>query len=301
MKHSFASIVLACCLGAFGNAQAATATLDKTIAGFASPESVAVAGNDVFVSNVGAKLDPFARDGDGFISRLDRQGNLKTLRWQSGLNAPKGMIVTNGVLYAADIDRVLGWRLADGKQVFDLDLAASGSRFLNAFAALPGHRLLLSATDQGKVYVIHTDKPRFEEMRFDVPPKGPNGMKVQGNRLTVVEWGADDRPNGQVRQYRLEDRQGGVTATQIKTYDLSPPGYLDGVVDLGGQRLLVSNWVKMEPAAGILQLLDTRTGRQETVRSIPFGGPADMALDGDTLWVPGMMEGKVYRLRLSPR
>lgn len=297
MKRGIASSIFALCLGIAGMAQAATATLDKTIVGFASPESVVVAGNDVFVSNVGAKLDPFAKDGDGFISRLDRQGKVKTLRWQSDLNAPKGLIVVNGVLYAADIDRVLGWRIADGKQVFMLDLAASGSRFLNAFTALPGHRLLLSATDLGKVFVIHLRESRYEELRFDVPPSGPNGLKVRGQTLSVVEWGRDDQPNGKVRQYRLD----GNRATQTRTYDLTPSGYLDGVVDLGGQRLLVSNWVKMQPTAGILQLLDTRTGRRETVRSIPFGGPADMTLDGDTLWVPGMMEGKVYRLRLSPR
>lgn len=289
-------VTLLLILGLSAPVRAATATVEKTIPGFASPESVVVAGDAVYVSNVGEKLEPFAKDGDGFISRLDRQGNVKTLKWQTGLNAPKGMIAHNGVLYVADIDRVLGWRLADGKQVFELDMAASGATFLNAFAAFTGNRLLLSATDQGKVYVIHTRHPRYEELKLDVPPKGPNGLKLTGQTLTVAEWGTDNQPNGKVRQYRLAGNE----ASQIKEYAISPPGYFDGVASLGGQRYVVSNWVKFEPA-GVLHLLDARTGKMEIIQAPTIAGPADMTLDGNTLWVPGMMEGKVYKLQLHTR
>ena len=38
---------------------AATVTVEKIIPGFSSPESVVVSGEDVFVSNVGVKLEPF--------------------------------------------------------------------------------------------------------------------------------------------------------------------------------------------------------------------------------------------------
>lgn len=277
-------------------AQAAKATLDKVIPGFSSPESVVVAGEHVYVSNLGERLEPFAMDGDGFISRLDRQGNVRELKWKSGLNAPKGMIAHNGVLYVADIDRVLGWRMSDGVKVLELDLAATGTRFLNALAALSGHRLLVSATDQNKVYVIHTRQPRYEELRFDIPPQGPNGLDLSGQLLTVAEWGTDDRPNGKVRQYRLTGNQ----AAQVQAFDVSPPGLYDGVVSLGGQRYVVSNWVRFEPA-GVLHWLDTRTGRQEVIAAPVMAGPADLALDGNLLWVPAMMEGKVYRLKLHSR
>ncbi len=278
------------------SARAASAVLDKVIAGFASPESVVVAGDSVFVSNVGEKLEPFAKDGDGFISRLDRQGNVRELKWKSGLNAPKGMIAHNGVLYVADIDRVLGWRISDGRQVFELDLSPTGVRFLNAFAAFSGHRLLLSATDQNKVYVIHTRHPRYEALQFDTPPRGPNGLALDGQVLTVAEWGSDDKPNGMLRQYRLTGNQ----ATQTRTYEITPPGYFDGVVGLGGQRYIVSNWVRFEPA-GILHWVDARTGQVTPVRAPVMGGPADLTLDGTVLWVPAMLEGKVYRLNLQSR
>lgn len=281
---------------AFGTAaSAATVLVDKTIAGFASPESVVVAGNDVFVSNLGVKLEPMEKDGDGFISRLDRQGNIKTLRWADKLNGPKGLLALEGVLYVVDIDRLLGFRISDGKPVFELDLSATGGKFFNALARFDNRRILVSATDLGKVFVIDLGKRSYSEMAFDTPPSGPNGLKKAGNRLVVVEWGTDGQANGTVKTYRLE----GLSAKLDKQYTPEPVGYFDGVVDMGANRWLVSNWVKFEPA-GLLQLVDTRTGQISVVNDkTPIAGPADMFLDDQgKLWVPGMMEGKVYRMTL---
>jgi hypothetical protein len=280
---------------AFGSAQAASVIVDKTIPGFSSPESVVVAGDDVFVSNLGVKLEPMEKDGDGFISKLDRQGRIKSLKWAEKLNGPKGMIAVDGVLYVADIDRVVGFRQQDGKQVFELDLSSTGAKFLNAFARYDDRRLLLSSTDLGKVFVIDIKARKFSEMGFDTPPKGPNGMKKAGNHLIVVEWGTDGQANGTVKTYKLE----GMGAKLDKEYVPSPAGYFDGVVDIGANRWLISNWVKFEPA-GLLQVLDTRTGKVTVANEkTPLAGPADLFLDDQgKLWVPGMMEGKVYRMTL---
>jgi len=280
---------------AVGTAQAATVIVDKAIPGFSSPESVVVVGEDVFVSNLGVKLEPMEKDGDGFISRLDRQGHIRALKWADKLNGPKGMIAVDGVLYVADIDRVAGFRIGDGKPVFDLDLAATGAKFLNAFARYDNRRLLLSATDLGKVFVIDLKARKYSELAFDTPPNGPNGMKKMGSRLIVVEWGTDGQANGTVKTYRLE----GMKASLEKQYTPSPAGLFDGVVDIGANRWLISNWVKFEPA-GLLQVLDTRSGQVSVANpKIPLAGPADIFLDDQgKLWVPGMMEGKVYRMTL---
>ena len=292
MRAKYLTVLLAM---ATGLAQAATVTIDKVVSGFASPESVVVAGEDVFVSNVGAKLEPMVKDGDGFISRLDRQGAIKSLKWAAQLNAPKGLIAVDGVLYVADIDRVLGYRISDGKRVFELDLAATGAQFLNAFARIDNRQLLLSATDLGKVFVIDLKARKYSELSFDTPPRGPNGMKLAGKRLIVAEWGSDGQANGGIKTYTLE----GTRARLDKTFSPSPAGLFDGVVDIGAQRWLVANWVKFEPA-GLLQVLDTRTGQVSVANpNLPLAGPADLFLDDQgKLWVPGMMEGKVYRMTL---
>ena len=298
--HSMTTSVAAAALvflGFTGQAQAVSVQVEQTISGFSSPESVVVSGRDVFVSNLGVKLEPTAKDGDGFISRLDRQGNIKALKWADKLNGPKGLVAVDGILYVADLDHVLGYRMRDGKKVFDLDMASTGSLFLNGFARYDNRRLLLSATDISKVFVIDLPKKSFSEMQFDTPPKGPNGMKKAGSRLMVVEWGTESQPNGNIKSYRLE----GLNAKLEKAYDVTPPGYFDGIVDLGANRWLISNWVKFEPA-GLLHVLDTRTGKVNVANEkSPIAGPADMFLDDHgKLWVPGMMEGKVYRMTVRP-
>jgi len=291
MRYFLLALLVALALPAL----ATSVTVEKTIPGFSSPESVVVSGDDVFVSNLGAKLEPMEKDGDGFISKLDRQGNIKVLKWVDKLNAPKGLIAVNGVLYVADIDRVLGYRQRDGKPVFELDLAASGSKFLNAFARYDNRRLLLSATDLSKVFVIDLLSRSYRELKFDSPPRGPNGLKKLGPRLMVVEWGSDNQANGKVKAYLLD----GYTAKLEKTWEPSPAGYFDGVVSLGANRWLISNWVKFEPG-GLLQVLDTRDGKVSVANEkIPLAGPADLFLDDQNkLWVPGMLEGKVYRMNL---
>jgi hypothetical protein len=299
MISRFAAIVLL--LGFAAAAQAASAVIEKTVSGFASPESVVVAGDQVFVSNLGIKLEPSAKDGDGFISRLDRDGNLKQLKWAEALDAPKGMIVVDGILYVADIDRVLGYRLRDAKQVFKLDLRATGSVFLNAFARYDNRRLLLSATDIGKVFIIDLANRSYSELIFDAAPQGPNGMKYVGGRLMLAEWGTNSLPNGKVKAYRLQSSPDGLRATLDKTWNVQPSGYFDGMVDLGANRWLISNWVKFEPA-GLLQVLDTRSGAVSVANpTFAIAGPADMTLDDQgKLWVPGMLEGKVYRINARP-
>jgi hypothetical protein len=293
-----ARFLLALLMLGFGTvAPAATVIVDKTIPGFASPESVVVVGNEVFVSNLGVKLEPLEKDGDGFIAKLDRQGNIKTLRWVDKLNGPKGLLAMEGILYVADIDRVLGYRIRDGKQVFDLDMSATGGKFFNALARFDNRYLLVTATDLNKVFVIDLRGQKYSELAFDIPPLGPNGLKKMGNRLIVVEWGTDNLPNGTVKTYRLE----GLSAKLDKQFMDTQPGYFDGVVDLGANRWLISNWVKFEPV-GLLQVLDTRTGRVSIANDkAPIAGPADMFLDDQgKLWVPGMMEGKLYRMTVRP-
>jgi hypothetical protein len=288
-------------LGFCAAAQAASTVIEKTISGFASPESVVIAGDQVFVSNLGIKLEPSAKDGDGFISRLDRDGNIKQLKWAEALNGPKGMIVVDGILYVADIDRVLGYRLRDAKQVFKLDMSATGSVFLNAFARYDNRRLLLSATDIGKVFIVDLSSRSYSELSFDTPPQGPNGMKYAGGRLMLAEWGTQSLPNGNVKAYRLQSSPGGLRATLEQTWAVQPAGYFDGMVDLGANRWLISNWVRFE-AAGLLQVLDTRTGSVSVANpTFSIAGPADMTRDDQgKLWVPGMLEGKVYRINLRP-
>ena len=81
-----------------------------------------IVGEDVFVGNVGKKLESLNKDNDGFISKLDKSGKIIEKKFLSNLNAPKGMNTINGVLYVVDIDTLKGFDLKSKKEVLNLSI-----------------------------------------------------------------------------------------------------------------------------------------------------------------------------------
>ena len=82
----------------------AVTALAQDSTGLANPESITSDGKYLYVSNIGNKLDPSAKDGDGFISKLSLDGKVIEHSWaDTKLNAPKGTAVIRGVLYVTDI------------------------------------------------------------------------------------------------------------------------------------------------------------------------------------------------------
>lgn len=59
----------------------------------------------IYVSNIEGQ--PAEKDGKGSISIIDKEGNIVTQDWVTGLNAPKGMGVANGNFYVTDIDQLV--------------------------------------------------------------------------------------------------------------------------------------------------------------------------------------------------
>src|SRR4051794_362025 len=128
MKTRKTSAVLTCLLIAatFTHTQA-----QQIINGFEAPESVLKTGDKIFVSNIGGEQpNPAAKDSNGFISELSADGKIIQQKFQKGmLNGPKGLAVINNVVYVADIDRVVGFNMNSGEQVFEINIP--GATFLN--------------------------------------------------------------------------------------------------------------------------------------------------------------------------
>src|SRR5690606_38746771 len=60
----------------------------------------------IYVSNIEGQ-DPNGKDGKGSIGIISQDGKIVNAAWVSGLNAPKGMGITNGKLYVTDIDELV--------------------------------------------------------------------------------------------------------------------------------------------------------------------------------------------------
>ena len=262
---------------------------DRVIDGFNSPESVARDGKFLYVSNVGVKLEPNTKDGDGYIAKLDLEGNIIKKDFITGLDAPKGMAVLRKVLYVADIDHVLGFDLQSGKKVFDLDLSAEKTVFLNDIAVKDGHRIFVSATDINKIFEVDVKGKSYLDIGAAV--SGPNGLwyGAKEKQLYVAGFAnKDGKATGEVGVVDLS----GKTAEYHRIIDR--PGFYDGLQPMGGGKFLVSDWVAFEPELGVLIRVDVKN-RTFDVLPGAYGGPADfLYIPGKKmLYLPRMIDGKL--------
>ncbi len=74
-----------------------------------------------------------------------------------------------------------------------------------------------------------------------------------------------------------------------------PLGALDGVVFAKNGDLLVSDWG--ENLKGVVYQMDKK-GNIKVLDLPAMKGPADMASDGKSLWIPRMAEGKILKVNL---
>ena len=119
----------------------------ETPANLKNPESVAYAPkqNVLFVSNVNGK--PNQKDQNGFISKVSpSNGSIIELNWVTGLDAPKGIAISNdnSKLYVSDITDLIEIDIANGKIIKRYN--APGSAFLNDVVS----------DNQGNIYVSDT-------------------------------------------------------------------------------------------------------------------------------------------------
>jgi hypothetical protein len=219
--------------------------------GFASPESAFYdAGvSAIFVSSInGQVLD---KDGNGYITRLSPGGQVVVEKWATGLNAPKGLRSAGGVLYAADIDTVVGFDLKNGREVSRVQI--DGAVFLNDLATAPDGTIYVSDSTALKIFEVRNGKATVFVEGADVVEQ-PNGVLVDGSRLILGTIGPAPvpgaargggargaAPGGHLYAFDRASRQRTLVTAQ-------PVGGIDGieldgsggllVTDVLGQRLL---------------------------------------------------------------
>ncbi len=253
---------------------------------FNSPESVASDGEFLYVSNVGVKLEPMEKDGDGRIMKLNMAADnwIDKDKWAAlQLNAPKGMVIVGKNLYVADIDRVVAIDLQKVEQTFVYDFAKFNTTFLNDMAVMNDSTLLVSSTDANAIFKINLKTQSFEKMKTG-ELNGPNGMVYasEENKIYCVEYGSEKKPKGRV--IAIDGKSGAVK--QLGTHT----GGLDGVALTADGSLLFSDW-----GTAHLEKLNLQTGAVTEVASDSIKGPADFYYDlaSKKTYLPKMMENKL--------
>lgn len=102
----------------------------------------------IYVSNIEGQ-DPLQKDKKGSIAIISKEGKILNPAWVTGLNAPKGMAISNGKLYVTDIDELVEIDIATAK--ISNKWKVEGAQFLNDVAAHNG-TVYFTDMNTGKVH-----------------------------------------------------------------------------------------------------------------------------------------------------
>ena len=271
------------------------ATKVKTIEGFKTPESVKwdASSGYWYVSNINGQ--PPAKDGNGFISRLTKDGAVDSLHFITGgkngvtLNAPKGMAIIGDTLFVADIDAIRAFNKTTGAAIRSWDVSKQGAKFLNDVAATPGGDVYItdtqvafgadgsvSHTGTDRIFMISKDRKSASIALQSDSLGRPNGITwdAKGNRFVVVSFGSNALHAW---------TPGSKDVTTLAT----GPGQFDGVEFTSDGRLLVSSWADSS--------VSVVTGSSMTHLVTGVEAPADIGLDParGLLAVPLFNKGQV--------
>ncbi len=255
--------------------------------GFDEPESVLYDPDKkvFYVSNMKGS-SPIEKNGQGYISRLSNKGEITDLHWVEHLDAPKGLAISNGKLYVADIQQLHIIDTHSGQ--LEKSISVANSQMLNDIAV----------DRQGVVYITDVLAGGiFQYKDKHITPwispaqlPHPNGLFIKGNTLFVATWGKGLKEDfstdelGSLYQIDLNSK----AVTLIK--DAQHIGNLDGITSIN-QQLIVNDWMN----GNVFR-------RDENGTTLLFKAAktsADISTDGQYLIVPVMSENTVISYDIS--
>jgi len=194
------------------------------------PESVYLDNNKnlLYVANINGK--PTAKDGNGFISILDLNGDIKTLEFAKGLDAPKGMDIYENKLYVSDIDKLRIIDLSNGKIIKSYHIKQA--KFLNDVVV----------SDDGVIYVS------------DFSPKNKAIYKIANKK--IIKWLDEkqllgQRPNGlwlEKSSLVIGTKSGSIFKANLKTKKIKVykahigVNGIDGILPFDENSYITSDW-----------------------------------------------------------
>ena len=210
-----------------------------------TPESVLADedGNILYVSNMNSNMP--ANSGNGFISKLDMEGNIIELKWAEGLNGPKGMGIFEGNLFVADNDEVVKIDLNSGKIVDKVKI--DGNPGLNDITVGDDGSVYVSGYTTNVIYKVKDGN--VESIFSGEEGENFNGLLWEPERIMLITSSGST--------FKAID-----WTTKNVTVIATDLGHGDGIVPFGNGDYITSDWrgrVFYIPAEGEpVTLLDTR-------------------------------------------
>ena len=263
----------------------------ETESTFELPESVIYdSKNEVlYVSNI--VNHPFKKDGNGYISKLSLDGKIIKKKWIEKLNAPKGLTITGGKLYIADVDELVE---------VDIEKAAISNKYKGYGSVCMND---VTHDKYGNIYVGDTYNDTIYRLNqfgqlpawFYSPQLAPNGLHIdndEGN-LIVGSWGAV------MEGWGTPELKGSLKSINIHTKKLKnlgkkPIGNLDGIESDGAGSYFVTDWT----GAKLYKI--NKKGKFKVLAEVGKGAADhEVILDKTLIIIPIMAEGKVIALNIN--
>lgn len=258
-------------------------------------ESVLPFDGGLLIANFGSEeMRPRPDERRGYIL-FRKDGETRTLVPANGvLRMPTGMAVKDGRLFVCDAERLAVFDLKRPEDAPQIVAFAPEDEVLNALA-LDGDVLYVSVTGTDRIYALDVSDPANMDKvrpRLWLSLPGPNGMALGEGVLYVVSSPHDyANPTADNVIYRIAD----LAAPRAEKLPGGKPGVYDGATlsDDGGT-LYVSEW-----QSASVRAVDIASGATRIIYEEPGIGPADIAQQGGTLYIPDMVGGRVITLRLG--
>jgi sugar lactone lactonase YvrE len=269
-----------------------------------NPESVAYAPkqNVLFVSNLNG--NPTQKDQNGFISKVSpSNGSIIELNWVTGLNAPKGIAISNNnsTLYVSDITDLVEINIDNGKIIKRFNVP--GSAFLNDVVSDNQGNVYVSDTVTNTIYKLDTkandrnDNTSSLQAWLQSPQlNGPNGLHVDDtkNRLIVASFGNFSKPGAGIEVVDLENK---TITTLGKEKTTSPFGGLDGIES----DTTDTHYYVTDNPAGKLYIVNADGTGYGTLIDLHTKGAADLGFipSQSTIVIPLMQDNKLVTYKLG--
>jgi sugar lactone lactonase YvrE len=273
----------------------------ETPNGLKNPESVAFAPkqNVLFVSNVNGK--PTLKDQNGFISKLSpSNGSIIELNWVTGLNAPKGIAISNNnsTLYVSDLTDLVEIDIDNGKIIKRFN--APGSAFLNDVVSDNQGNIYVSDTITNTIYKldgnINNNTSSLQAWLQSPQLNGPNGLHVENskNRLIVASLGDMSKPGAGIEVVDLKSKKISMLGKEGTT---SPFGGLDGIES----DTTNSHYYVTDNPAGKLYIVNADGTGYGTLIDLHTQGTADLGFipNQSTIIIPLMQDNKLVAYKLA--
>lgn len=259
----------------------------RTVKGLLSPESVVAWKGGYFVSQMGYKPDPEAKDGNGAIAFVKGRKIHSPRYFDDTLHAPKGLTIIGHILYVTDIDHLKGYDIRSRKKVFDLNLEGKAG-MLNDITPANDSLLVMTDSFKGDVWLVN---PRTVTMKQLGNIPAANGVLY--NKLTdelyVCSMGPGMNGKGLLWHRKLH-----VGGDVFQPAENSPTGLFDGIVQLDSDHLCLSDWtaehmLKDAPKYATLHVYNLKSATDFPI--LVKHSPADIALNRrNGLLIPVMLD-----------